>query len=294
MGCEHRDPPPTAGNVTKDVGEFLLGFTEGLGRKIGFSDCLDDLDAVYRDILAIVDFFEHGINGRIIPTIAKAFEVIGQMIKDFGTAISVCAKDAAAFGAKMKTLGQALSGNALSVIKVVVKELVHIFHERNELTADCKATAADWRGQDFEGSGKAVGDIVGVILNGLEADAEASVMKPAWDPSNCPSNAQVPSTCWADSAYQKCAGDRQGAYDAVMKAGSQEKKYQAYLLCGKEYCLHAEDAADHKCTQACATAKFSTKGVSTAGTCPAKYDTVDRTVTETQCPDGVTQLRYCP
>merc|ERR1712216_607189 len=60
------------------------------------------------------------------------------------------------------------------------------------------------------------------------------------------------------------------------------------------YCLHAEDAANHKCTQSCAATEFAIKGESETGACPKKYNTVDRTVTAQQCPDGVTQLRYCP
>merc|ERR1712072_1072001 len=60
-----------------------------------------------------------------------------------------------------------------------------------------------------------------------------------------------------------------------------------------EYCLHHEDIEDHKCMEACASGTFKTKGIDTAGHCPAKYSTIDHTVTQEQCPDGVTNLRYC-
>jgi hypothetical protein len=33
-------PPPTAGNVTKEIGEFMLGFADGLGMQIGFTQCI--------------------------------------------------------------------------------------------------------------------------------------------------------------------------------------------------------------------------------------------------------------
>merc|ERR1711861_53823 len=58
-------------------------------------------------------------------------------------------------------------------------------------------------------------------------------------------------------------------------------------------CYHEEDTVDHKCFEACATADFKSKGITVSGTCPSKYNTVDKTVTEEQCPDGVTNLRYC-
>merc|ERR1712159_930481 len=61
------------------------------------------------------------------------------------------------------------------------------------------------------------------------------------------------------------------------------------------FCLHQEDTVDHKCFEACnAEGKtFKSKGITAAGTCPSKYSTVDSSVTQEQCPDGVTNLRYC-
>merc|ERR1711968_282020 len=60
-------------------------------------------------------------------------------------------------------------------------------------------------------------------------------------------------------------------------------------------CFHEEDTEDHKCFEACNAEgkKFSTKGIENAGTCPGKYNTVDTTKTVLQCPDGVTNVRYC-
>merc|ERR1712072_1354970 len=60
-----------------------------------------------------------------------------------------------------------------------------------------------------------------------------------------------------------------------------------------EFCLHKEDTIDHKCFEACAKSKFQTKGIDQQGKCPTKYNTVDKTTTQEQCPDGVTNTRYC-
>ncbi|KAH8879752.1 hypothetical protein GQ53DRAFT_774726 [Thozetella sp. PMI_491] len=51
-----------------------------------------------------------------------------------------------------------------------------------------------------------------------------------WNPVFCPFG-DVDTTCWADTAYQKCASDQQGAYDTIMaeKAGGQEAMYYKYL-----------------------------------------------------------------
>lgn len=125
------------------------------------------MDAAYRSIKAVVDFFESGFNAKSLPAIAKAFELIGEMLKSFAEAITECVKDAKAFAAKMKEVAAALSGNIWDILKVIVTDAVHIWHERTEITADCKAVTTDWHGRDFKGSGKAVGDIVGIILSGL-------------------------------------------------------------------------------------------------------------------------------
>merc|ERR1712054_270971 len=65
------------------------------------------------------------------------------------------------------------------------------------------------------------------------------------------------------------------------------------LAVADEFCLHEEDTEDHKCFEACAASKFATKGITGEGKCPSSYNTVDKTVTELQCPDGVTNTRYC-
>jgi len=143
--CVQKPPPPTAADVMKDVGKFVLGFTEGLGAEIGFSKCLADVNSTYRDIVAVVDFFEAGINHRTLPAIAKAFELIGHLLKGFGAAIADCAKEAAHLAKAISDLAKALSGDVFSVIKVVIDELVRIFHDRSEITDDCKSTATHWR-----------------------------------------------------------------------------------------------------------------------------------------------------
>ena len=122
--------------VAKAMGEFFLGFVEVLGNDIGFYDCIQDVK-VYQDVKTIVDFIHQGINGRVIQAIAKGFELLGELLKDNrGEAIVACVKDAIEFANKMKDLGAALSGNVWSSIKVVIDELVHIFHERKGISDD--------------------------------------------------------------------------------------------------------------------------------------------------------------
>merc|ERR1740121_2771974 len=78
--CKPGPAPLPAKNVTVDVGEFILGFAEGLGKDIGFADCIDNMNQTYEDIRVMVDFFEHGFKHKAPASIAKAFELIGDMI----------------------------------------------------------------------------------------------------------------------------------------------------------------------------------------------------------------------
>jgi len=63
--------------------------------------------------------------------------------------------------------------------------------------------------------------------------------------------------------------------------------------CVQKFYLHSVDEEDHKCFEASSSSKFESKGITGAGKCPASYNTVDKTVTVEQCPDGVTSIRYC-
>merc|ERR1711959_195179 len=82
----------------------------------------------------------------------------------------------------------------------------------------------------------------------------------------------------------ECGLLKQPSFPVVAKAVEAEK----------ELCFHSEDAVDHKCFQACSkAAKFATKGIDSEGPCPSKYNTVDHTKTVRQCPDGITNVRYC-
>jgi len=167
FGCTPETPPPTVGNVTEAVGEFLLGFTEGLGAELGFASCIKDVNATFADIRAVVDFFESGINMKTLPAIVKAFELIADLLKDFSKAITDCVKDSQNFAAKIDEVSSALSGNFWSIIKVVIGDAVHIYQDRTEITQDAKSTVTYWRAGDYKGAGKSVGDIVGIIIEGL-------------------------------------------------------------------------------------------------------------------------------
>jgi len=59
------------------------------------------------------------------------------------------------------------------------------------------------------------------------------------------------------------------------------------------FCLYHESDDGKKCYQGCADAKFADKGFETQGTCGVHFNTVDSVQSVLQCPDGVTNVKYC-
>merc|ERR1712216_314429 len=57
-------------------------------------------------------------------------------------------------------------------------------------------------------------------------------------------------------------------------------------------CYHNEDAPDHRCFEARAFKEFKDKSFS-SGYCPDKYNFEESNKKTWQCPDGVTNLKYC-
>lgn len=107
----------------------------------------------------------------------------------------------------------------------------------------------------------------------------------AKDPAHC-CNLQFnpPSKCW------NTKGCRWSRYGCVLGPPPSPPAPQPV-------CFHEEDAEDHKCFEACGMVPqgktFRVKGIETAGLCPSNYNTVDATKTVLQCPDGVTNVKYC-
>jgi hypothetical protein len=133
----------------------------------------------------------------------------------------------------------------------------------------------------------------------------APVVFTALSPAHCTKDSECPSSYCQNGVCHACGDkccmtdkDCPGSYCA-----NDPTKMPPYTCHGAAkvaevapatpVCLHHVDTVDHKCTEACSTAAFKTKGVDMAGHCDAKYSTIDKVVWQMQCPDGVTNLRYC-
>ena len=69
-----------------------------------------------------------------------------------------------------------------------------------------------------------------------------------------------------------------------------------FCVCAGAVCYHNTDAPDHKCYEACSTgATFHTRGYNSTGRCDRTvFNIQDAETSVYQCPDGVTNTKYCP
>ena len=69
----------------------------------------------------------------------------------------------------------------------------------------------------------------------------------------------------------------------------------ARSVCHTAKCFHNEDAPSHKCYEACDVtgAQFHIAGINITGRCSSQYNVFEKVGWEYQCPDGVTNTKYC-
>lgn len=178
FSCSDAEPAPLPeADAVNDVSDFSLGFVKGLSLEIvkGFAECFENIRKTYQDILSAVDLFEHGINGKTVDKVKKAFGIVGKLILDIATAIGQCLVGYKEVTDLMFNLGSKLVGGVMGPISVVVGPVVHITLHAKEITAECITTVSDWRAGDFMGSGLAVGKIVGMLLKAISMESSTEI-----------------------------------------------------------------------------------------------------------------------
>merc|ERR1711879_830930 len=138
--------------------------------ELNFAKCIQDINVTYNNTKAAIKLFEKGFNHITPDFIADAFKVTAEVLKDFAAAIGDCYSEAANLEAQVASLVSTLSTGPLGIIKVTVDEGIHVWHDRKDISQDCKALVSDWRAADYLGSGKALGMITGELLSGLRYD----------------------------------------------------------------------------------------------------------------------------
>jgi len=165
MTCVQSPPPPTADDVAKDTQLFLQGLGDELSDDFGpAADCKQDAQELYKDIKTFIDTMKDGINSLIAYKVIQGFQEIVPVVKEVLLTLKACKKAEDAIRDKLTEVISILSGNIATIIKVAVSEAVTIVTNEGALTTDAQEVINSWDGGDYQGSGKALGKIIAILL----------------------------------------------------------------------------------------------------------------------------------
>jgi len=143
--------------------QFLLGFGEGVevdftGKNV--TQCVEDEQADFEDFETGFSDLDQGIKKKSLSLIKSGIVSFGAGVNEIGQVMQAC--DLGVISQDIIAIAQQIeSGDAFQVI---MKELVSIFHDKTELTAEFQAAIAAWQSGDYFTSGENVGEIAGVLL----------------------------------------------------------------------------------------------------------------------------------
>jgi len=86
------------------------------------------------------------------------------VVKEVLLTLKACKKAEDAIRDKLTEVISILSGNIATIIKVAVSEAVTIVTNEGALTTDAQEVINSWDGGDYQGSGKALGKIIAILL----------------------------------------------------------------------------------------------------------------------------------
>jgi len=165
MTCTQSPPPPTADDVAKDTELFLQGLGDELSDAFGpAKDCKQEGQQLYKDISNFITTMEDGINGLEAYKVIQGFKEIVPVAKEVILTLKACKKAEESAKQKLVEVISILSGNIVTLIKVGVSEAVTIVANKGALTTDAQAVVTCWKGGDYQGSGKALGQIIAILL----------------------------------------------------------------------------------------------------------------------------------
>lgn len=99
------------------------------------------------------------INVKLIETGLREF---GAGVKELAVALKGC--NVNGIIEKIESLAAQLQSGPLGIVKVVVHELINIFHNEKDITNEFKKAIQYWKDKKYELCGVQVGKIVGVLL----------------------------------------------------------------------------------------------------------------------------------
>eukprot|EP01137_Pigoraptor_chileana_P001774 Opistho-2@39815 len=146
----------------KNVGDLFVGILAGLVEDVGnITSCVGDGEQTFNDFESALSSLKQGIDEKDTKAILAAFQDIGNGVNDFKAALQACGVEKLA--SELTTVITELKTPS-NWIKIIVSDVVTIFKNFKEITTDCKQASDDWKSENYEGAGEAIGRIVGLFL----------------------------------------------------------------------------------------------------------------------------------
>jgi len=143
-------------DVDKIVEEFVKGFFEGCGVEVDIKvidACLDDADAIYQDIIQLVNDIK-GLDFKNIQILVKCITDIVKFVKDFLDTLAPCSASIPEIGkliAKIKAFD-------------ITKRIPVIIMNFGTLLKDVMSIPTDFSAGHYQSLGKDIGNVIYIIV----------------------------------------------------------------------------------------------------------------------------------
>ncbi|KAM9953007.1 hypothetical protein ACTFIR_008065 [Dictyostelium discoideum] len=155
-------------NTATNVGEFLIGFAQGVEITLNSNSqaCLSGVTSTFDEFQTAFQLIESGFESKSISQVKTGITDLGLAIQQVPVDYDACG--ITQFVEEIEEIASKLSSGVDGIVDVILKEAVEIWEHKNDLSADFKTAIADWKSSNYNGSGVAVGSIIGDLIQGAK------------------------------------------------------------------------------------------------------------------------------
>ncbi|KAK5582830.1 hypothetical protein RB653_004418 [Dictyostelium firmibasis] len=154
------------GNTATNAGEFLLGFAQGVEITLNSNSqaCLSGVTSTLDEFQTAFQLIDSGFKSKSVNQVKTGITDLGLAIQQIPVDYEAC--KITQLVQEIEEIASKLSSGVDGIVDIILKEAVEIWEHKNDLSSDFKTAIADWKSSDFNGSGVAVGSIVGDLIQG--------------------------------------------------------------------------------------------------------------------------------
>jgi len=154
-----------------DIINFLKGVAVGLDVIMGDpAACVRDISNMTSDFNDAVQLIAHGIKTLNVKAVMQGLFAFADGVEKLADAFKACGLEKTA-DSIIKIVTEIKSGQIQTFIK---DEIMHIWSHGRELIQIFKEMVADWKAKDYYGAGRAVGEVLGILIDQDETQVYVS------------------------------------------------------------------------------------------------------------------------